>query len=444
MAQELSDCGSSKPVPPTMTLSLLTWNVNKSFPRRVSQQGSANRRDTIIPLVLDHLDKQGHVVLIQESTIKEDKAKSRWGMSTNYQQQEERKGLHQGIDTTLDVMYMPSLSDQIDSLVPEGATDKADALKQADRDAGFADEIIVTTYNDRRLMRSNIAHRTFARKLEVTPEEAVIVISFHSIYKRANKDDYIHLFFNLMCRLAQVHQCPVLIGGDFNLPVGDWRRDIERGFGGRVSVAEIYPPTPRRRSDNIIDTFAVAYPPGRRITCTLSKPVAVYPFPDRAGDGSDQFKVVEFSDSNKRNIKRLLPKTDQGITNWRKLWHDLDHDPVCVTVTLQFPYYLPRDTPLQFPYFPSPPEFGYHDPILVLGLLLSYMNLLNILRLLQFGPCDLVLRTDIALQFSHCPMLPDYRDPMPFRQFEPSSDESSSEISSSDESSSNESSSSSD
>ena len=98
-------------------------------------------------------------------------------------------------------------------------------------------------------------------------------------------------------------------------------------------MAEIYPPTPRRRPDNIIDTFAVAYPPGRRITFTLSKPVAVYPFPDRVGDGSDQFKVVEF---NKEKIKGLLPRTRPGTPNWRTLWHDLDHDPVYVTATLKF------------------------------------------------------------------------------------------------------------
>ena len=341
MAQEVSDCGSREPVPPTISLSLLTWNVNKSFPAGVSQQGSANRRDTIIPLVLKHLDKQGqrpHVVLIQESTIQQHTAKSRWGLSVNYQQQLERKGLRQGIDTTLDVKGMDSLSDQIDSLVPKGATDHEGALEQADRSAGFAD-IMVRDSNDRRLMRSDIPSRAFARKLEVTQNETkvtIIVVSFHSIHNQPNRRRYIHLFFNLMCRLAQVYQCPVLIGGDFNLPVGDWRRDIERGFGGRVRVAEIYPPTPRRRPDNIIDTFAVAYPPGRRITCTLSKPVAVYPFPDRVGDGSDHFKVVEFSDSNKEKIEGLLPRTRPGTPNWRTLWHDLDHDPVYVTATLQF------------------------------------------------------------------------------------------------------------
>ena len=358
----------------TCEITLLTWNVNNGFPRNVSKQGSAKRRDTLIPLVLKHLDKQGprpHVVLIQESTIQQHTAKTRWRLSVNYQQQQERSGLRQGIDTctTLDELDMPSLSDQIDSLVPEGATDEACALERADRKAGFADDIMVCDSNDRRLMRSDIPSRAFARKLEVTlngKKAPVIVVSFHSIYIRKSKERkrYIKFFFNLMCRLAHVQQCPVLIGGDFNLPVGDWRKDIEQRFEDQVSVAEIYLPTPRRsrpgRSrDNIIDTFAVVHPLGHtcplggRVTCTLSEPVALYPFPDLEGDSSDHLEVVEFSDSEKKKIKELMPETRRstrrrtrrrthrsthpGTPDWKTLLqYDLDHDPVYVTATLEY------------------------------------------------------------------------------------------------------------
>ena len=329
-----------------ITLNLLTWNVG------VSQQGAAKRRDALIPLVLKNIDMQGHphVTMIQESTIQQHKAINRWGLLENYQQQQERKGLRLGIDATFNVLGMPSLSDQIDSLVPKGATFEADALEQADRSAGFAD-IMVGDSIDRRLMRSSIPSRAFARKLEVTQNETkatIIVVSFHSIHNQPNRRRYIYLFFNLMCRLAQVHQCPVLIGGDFNLHVGDWGRDIERGFWGRVRVAEIYPPTPRRRPNNIIDTFAVAHPPVGGVTCTLNKPVAVYPFPDRVRGVFDPFEIVEFSYSEKEKIEELLPRTHQsccqgtrwitcpGMPNWGTLWRDFDHDPVYVTVTLQY------------------------------------------------------------------------------------------------------------
>ena len=71
MVQEVSDHGSSKPVPPTISLSLLTWNVNKKkLPDGVSQQGSSNRRDTIIPLVLEHLDKQGQRPPVRYSLVR--------------------------------------------------------------------------------------------------------------------------------------------------------------------------------------------------------------------------------------------------------------------------------------------------------------------------------------------------------------------------------------
>ena len=85
-----------------ISLSQLTWNVNRSFPNGESQIGSAKRRDIIISAVLKHLDKQPwrpDVVQIQESTMQERTAKIRWGLSENYRQQMERRGLHQGIDT---------------------------------------------------------------------------------------------------------------------------------------------------------------------------------------------------------------------------------------------------------------------------------------------------------------------------------------------------------
>lgn len=103
-------------------------------------------------------------------------------------------------------------------------------------------------------------------------------------------------------------------------------------------------------------------------------------------------------------IKRLPPGTDQGTTGLSKsiLWHDLDHNPVRVTVELQFhgcvpilfgdkrhlqfDYSNPRNTrPLQCGYYnrrntrphcnPVPlPQFNYHDP--------------RDTRLLQFEYCD--------------------------------------------------------
>ena len=285
----------------------------------------------------EQLGKKPDVLLLQESTINEDMARKRWGLSDNYQQQKENKKLRLGIDTTLSVKEMDSLSDQIDELVPEGKKDREDALKKADKDAGFPDDIIVDNLSDRRLMRSDIPPRAFASKLKVSQNGTkieVIVVSFHSVYKDKEKKRYIQLFFNLMCRLAQVHECLVLVGADFNLNVGDWKRDIEKSFKNRVKVAEKYQPTPRRDRQNIIDTFAVVYPPGSKVKCTLSKPTAVYPFPDQVTRDDDEYKVVRFTDQEKKKLKELLPKDDDGDPNLEILKCDLDHDPVLVKATL--------------------------------------------------------------------------------------------------------------
>ena len=294
----------------------------------------------MISIVLKDLTKQlgkkPDVLLLQESTIKEDTARKRWGLSENYQQKENGK-LRLGIDTTLSVKKMKSLSDQKNKLVPERETDREDALKKADKKAGFSDDIIVDDYKDRKLMRSDIPSRAFARKLEVSQngtEITVIVVSFHSVYKDQNKKRYIKLFFNLMCRLAQIHECLVLVGADFNLNVGDWKRDIEGSFEDQVKVAKTYQPTPRRGSRKIIDTFAVVYPPGKRkVECTFSRPCAYYPFPDY--DDDDELKVVRFTDEEKKKLKKLLPKKKNGDLNWKILRHDLDHDPVLVKATLR-------------------------------------------------------------------------------------------------------------
>ena len=374
-----------------VTLTLLTWNINKgTFPKGVSSSGSADRRNVLIPTVLkyltDQLGKKPDVLLLQESTIVERNAKSTWGLSNNYQQQLERSHIYQGIDTTLGVKEMDSLSKQIDKLVPEGRTDREDALKKADKDAGFPDDIIVDDLSDRRLMRSNIPSRAFARKLEVPVHVSeketkitLITVSFHSAYKEEEKKRYIRLFFNLMCRLAHVHKCAVLIGGDFNLPVGDWNQDIESAFKGQVHVAK-YTLTPHRK--DLIDTFAIVYPPktesvehilgeptvlilivprcdddqsevGRDLIVPLptvnppktesvehilGEPTAVYPFPDYTRGENDQFMVVRFTDQKKEELEKLLLDkghiTSRGKPDLKILKYDLDHDPVLVTVTL--------------------------------------------------------------------------------------------------------------
>lgn len=98
-------------------------------------------------------------------------------------------------------------------------------------------------------------------------------------------------------------------------------------------MAETYQPTPRRKRNNIIDTFAVVYPPGEvEVKCILSPPVALYPFPWPTYDvRSSAFEVVRFKEKDKECLRKLLP---QGFSKQEILHHDFDHDPIHVTARL--------------------------------------------------------------------------------------------------------------
>ena len=67
----------------------------------------------------------------------------------------------------------------------------------------------------------------------------------------------------------------------------------------------------------------------------MSIPTGVYPFPDYDRHDDDKFKVVTFTDQEKKDIKKLLPKNCHGDPKWKTLKNDLDHDPVLVKATLR-------------------------------------------------------------------------------------------------------------
>ena len=160
-----------------------------------------------------------------------------------------------------------------------------------------------------------------------------------------------------------------MIGGDFNLPVLDWKDETEKKYNGRVSVA-LYVASPRRW-DNCIDTFAIVQPTNKlnRTECHFNDTFAIYPFPlvGRCGGGppnpttlqnypsheNSWFKYIHYSDTDKKKIEDEIKETcgphlseaysDGGETvpPWpAPLWptsplHQvLDHDPVLTNITL--------------------------------------------------------------------------------------------------------------
>ena len=317
----------------------------------------SGRRNFLIPHVHNHLIEQGltpHLVLFQEAALSSDvpSVGSLWKESKHH-----HKCLQQCEEETepvIEALAMDSLADQVGSLVP------GEEISKEDKKERFASYLCVEDRSEREIMRSQLPPRVCTRELRITQGEnkaMIIAASFYNISKRSaeEKKRYIRLFFNLMCRLAHVHQCLVLVGGSFNLYVGEWREDVEGRFPNRVHVAGRYSPTPRH-SQSIADTFAVVYPPRsrdtQRIKCWFSPPIPIYPFPaskhtsicnkmdgtvprDFRDDGK-HFEMVYFGEDDFDKLQALLPETHKGTPDWGVLQDDFGHDPVYVTATLQF------------------------------------------------------------------------------------------------------------
>ena len=206
------------------------------------------------------------------------------------------------------------------------------------RRAGF-DESLDVDMIERRLMRSGITSRLHAVRLTIEDMASVIVVSFHSIRNRDGRgraDDqelqtYINLFFNLMCRLAQIENCSVIIGGDFNLEIQKWKEDVEQAFLGKVYVANVYQPAKDR--DSIIDTFAVVYPKSKAaasVICELSLPT-----PDEKKEGFDH-GLVTVSCTLIPGLHPLADKLQLPTLNKKRIHSNIDY--------LNAMYYQTSDT----------------------------------------------------------------------------------------------------
>jgi hypothetical protein len=137
-------------------------------------------------------------------------------------------------------------------------------------------------------------------------------------------------YFGEMCKFADVLEQTIIIGGDFNLPVLDWKDEVEAKFQGLVSVA-LYVPIPRRwNRDRFIDTFAIVQPSnsGCQTKATFEETMGIYQYPlvDRVG-GDDRtdlrdypsdspqnrwFKYVHFNNTDLKKVKDALIKKDKA------------------------------------------------------------------------------------------------------------------------------------
>ena len=127
-----------------------------------------------------------------------------------------------------------------------------------------------------------------------------------------------------MCDLADRLGQTIIIGGDFNLSILDWKEKVEKEFPERVSAA-LYIGTPRRWvRDKLIDTFAIVQPKSkqhRTAESTFNETMAIYPFPMAGRVGGDKettlqvyewFKYVHFSDEDLEAVKKIVKEKGEG------------------------------------------------------------------------------------------------------------------------------------
>ena len=342
---------------------MLTWNVSGSK----SEKHFSEIRKSLIPTVKKAL-KREPVTFFQELTSGVTIAQRDWGFRN--------------------------------VVAPIGGGKKEAAISTPEKDATFTlgdfigEEKLKCIIGKKRLEELKIIEdsgpRVYGQELRLSHRIGhskyvcdIIVLSYHAPYKTDNKVSKMVCFFEEMCKVADEEKKTLIIGGDFNLKVLEWKDEVEghSNLHGRVSVA-LYVASPNRWNE-CIDTFAIVHPKNvsDRTECRFKKTTAIYPFPMVGHVGGDTsmlldypnskypwFKFIHYSDKDKTEVETELKKKgekDQGkmaaqqdqmdtltksfeklaIGHWQAmpppapLWpksplHQvLDHDPVLTTIT---------------------------------------------------------------------------------------------------------------
>jgi len=166
--------GTVLPLPPTIPLTLLTWEITGHYPKDESRNGTSERRDFLISHVHDHLVEQElkpHVVLFQEEISSEvaisPSVDSIWKGSKRYHKWLQKSECNEGTEPKFEVLTMENLADQASSLVPAGEISEMDAFAEADKGKGFAHYLYIEDGNEREMMRLELPPRAVTCKLRV-------------------------------------------------------------------------------------------------------------------------------------------------------------------------------------------------------------------------------------------------------------------------------------
>ena len=283
---------------------MVTWNTNSSE----SEAHFSTIRDTLVRIVNEPI--KHCITFFQEIKIGPDTMRKKWGLGADYK------------------LAMPPL----DSGLREAGVSTPQKGNGLEHVTG---EILNELELERKGVKSEFAERmcgqqvTLKKKIgESEYTASITVVSYHAYYKHSDRKGKMLEFFKEMCKLADTQlKQTIIIGGDFNLPVLDWKDEVEHTFKDQVSVA-LYMGTPRRwNRHKFIDTFALVQPKDskHRTEATFEETMGIYQFPmaGRVGDehtalrdypSSENrwFKYVYFNNADLKKVKDALVKKDDA------------------------------------------------------------------------------------------------------------------------------------
>ena len=263
--------GAEKVVECTM----LSWNTNYGSPGK----GYAAIRDTIICVVKE--PTESYITFMQEVQIGAKAVREKWAF---------------GAESTIAMPMGAGIREAAVSTPPSGKRLQYDPGEILDdfqlKGKGMKVEFAARMCGQKVILKRKIGGSEYSA--------STAILSYHACYKEGNKKDKMLEYFKEMCRFANKLEQTIVIGGDFNLPVLDWKEEVENEFPNQVFVA-LYLGTPRRWAcDKLIDTFAIVQPSEsvHRTEAIFEETTAIYPFPLSCNKGGEKTTLSDYPSSD--------------------------------------------------------------------------------------------------------------------------------------------------
>jgi hypothetical protein len=295
-----------------VTVEMITWNLSGSKLKNKSGLGFADIRYAVVSIVKETTKKC--ITFMQEITINADGLRKKCGYDGKC-----TIAMPIGSKTREAAVVTPPKGKGLQYVTGEILNDPVLETK------GVKD--IFT----KRMCGQQVTLKKMIGESEYTA--SITLVSYHARYRVPNKKEIMLEYFNEMCNLADTLKQTIIIGGDFNLPVLDWKKEVEASFKDkeekdRVCVA-LYVGTPRRNGYKLIDTFAVVQPsdPEYQTEATFEETMGIYQFPlaghvggvqftdlrDYPSDSPENrwFKYVHFNNADLKMIEDELKTKDK-------------------------------------------------------------------------------------------------------------------------------------